>query len=63
MSELVSMGNSLNSIFMHLVEEYTLNSTYNEVAFNENLAIMKENICTKYTYSPINTLALMKSHI
>ena len=27
----------------------TLNSAYNEVAFNETLAIMKENLCTKYT--------------
>ena len=34
----------------------TLNSAYNEVAFNENSAITKENLCTKYTYSPINTL-------
>ena len=41
----------------------TLNSAYNEVAFNKNLAIMKENLCTKYTYSPINTSALMKSHL
>ena len=28
---------------------YTLNSTYNEVAFNKKLAIMKENLGTKYT--------------
>ena len=27
----------------------TLNSAYNEVAFNEKLAITKENLCTKYT--------------
>ena len=27
----------------------TLNSTYNEVTFNEKLAISKENLCTKYT--------------
>ena len=26
----------------------TLNSVYNEVTFNEKLAIMKENLCTKY---------------
>ena len=38
----------------------TLNSAYNKVTFNENLAIMKENLCTKYTYS-INTSPLMKS--
>ena len=41
----------------------TLNSAYNEVAFNENLAITKENLCTKYTYSPLNTSALTKSHL
>ena len=29
--------------------QYTLNSTYNEVAFNEKSAITKENLCTKYT--------------
>ena len=28
---------------------HTLNSTYNEVIFNEKLAIMKENLHTKYT--------------
>ena len=27
----------------------TLNSAYNEVAFNEKSAITKENLCTKYT--------------
>ena len=27
---------------------YTLNSVYIEVTFNEKLAIMKENLCTKY---------------
>ena len=27
----------------------TLNSAYNEVTFNEKSAIMKENLCTKYT--------------
>ena len=27
----------------------TLNSSYNKVAFNEKLAITKENLCTKYT--------------
>ena len=34
----------------------TLNSAYNEVTFNEKLAIMKENLCTKYfpfTYNDI----------
>ena len=33
--------------------EYTLNSTYNEVAFNQNSAIMKENLCTKYSHNDI----------
>ena len=28
---------------------HTLNSTYNEVTFNEKLPITKENLCTKYT--------------
>ena len=28
---------------------YTRNSAYNEVAFNEKSAIMKENLRTKYT--------------
>ena len=27
----------------------TLNFTYNKAAFNEKSAIMKENLCTKYT--------------
>ena len=40
---------------------HTLNSAYKEVACNENLAITKENLLTKYTNSPINTLALTKS--
>ena len=34
----------------------TLNSTYNEVAFNEKLAITKENLYTKYfpfTYNDV----------
>ena len=41
----------------------TLNSTYNEVSFNEKLPITKENLCTKYTLLPINTLPLMKSRL
>ena len=44
-------------------ENYTLNSAYNEVTFNEKLPIMKENLCTKYTLLPINTSFLMKSHL
>ena len=40
----------------------TLNSTYNEVAFNEKLAIMKENLHTKYTpFTYIMMSPLMKS--
>ena len=45
------------------VFQYTLNSAYNKVACNENLATMKENLCTKYSYSPINTSPLTKSHL
>ena len=41
----------------------TLNSAYNEVAFNEKSAITKENLCTKYFHSPIMTLPLTKSHL
>ena len=41
----------------------TLNSTYNEVTFNEKLPITKQYLHTKYTYSPINKLPLMKSHL
>ena len=32
-----------------LSSQNTLNSVYNEVAFNEKSAITKENLCTKYT--------------
>ena len=32
-----------------LIDSYTLNSAYNKVAFSKKLAIMKENVCTKYT--------------
>ena len=37
---------------------YTLNSTYNEVAFNEKLPIRKENLCTKYTPFTYKYIAL-----
>ena len=40
---------------------HTLNSAYNEVAFNEKSAITKENLHTKYTYSHISTSSLMKA--
>ena len=36
----------------------TLNSAYNEVAFNEKSAIMKENLHTKYTPFTYNDVAL-----
>ena len=36
----------------------TLNSAYNEVAFNEKSAIMKENLCTKYTLFTYNDVTL-----
>ena len=38
----------------------TLNSAYNKVAFNEKLAIMKENLCTKYTPFTHKHIALNK---
>ena len=40
---------------------YTLNSTYNKVTFNEKLAIMKENLHTKYTLFTYNDVALNES--
>ena len=36
----------------------TLNSAYNEVTFNEKLAITKENVCTKYTTYTYKYIAL-----
>ena len=42
---------------------YTLNSAYNKVAFNKKLAIMKENLHTKYTPFTIMTSPLTKSHL
>ena len=36
----------------------TLNSAHNEVAFNEKLAITKENLCTKYTPFTYKYIAL-----
>ena len=36
----------------------TLNSTYNEVIFNKKSAIMKENVCTKYTTYTYKYVAL-----
>ena len=40
------------------VKVYTLNSAYNEVAFNEKSAITKENLCTKYTPFTYKYIAL-----
>ena len=37
----------------------TLNSAYNEVAFNEKSAITKENLRTKYTPFTYNDIALI----
>ena len=39
-----------------ITEQHTLNSAYNEVAFNEKLAITKEHLCNKYfpfTYNDV----------
>ena len=36
----------------------TLNSAYNEVAFNEKSPITKENLCTKYTTFTYKYIAL-----
>ena len=36
----------------------TLNSAYNEVAFNEKSVIMKENLHTNYTSFTYNDIAL-----
>ena len=36
----------------------TLNSTYNEITFNETSAITKENVCTKYTTYTYTYVAL-----
>ena len=41
----------------------TLNSTYNEVIFNENSAITKENLHKKYFPFTYKDIALIKSHL
>ena len=38
--------------------QITLNSTYNKVTFNVKLAIMMENVCTKYTTYTYKYIAL-----
>ena len=40
--------------------QITLNSAYNEVTFNKKLAIMKENLPTKYTLFTYDDVALNK---
>ena len=47
-------------ILQTAVKTITLNSTYNEVTFNEKLAITKENLCTKYTPFTYKYIALNK---
>ena len=39
-------------------ETATLNFAYNQVTFNEKLAITKENLCTKYTPFTYKYIAL-----
>ena len=45
------------------VTKNTLNSAYNEVAFNEKLPIMKKISAPNIPLSPINTSPLTKSHL
>ena len=47
------IGNSHEYMQIH-----TLNSAYNEVAFNKKLAITKENLHTKYTPFTYNDVTL-----
>ena len=48
-----------HNIWKHVfVWQRTLNSTYNEVAFNEKSAITKENLRTKYFPFTFNDVAL-----
>ena len=42
---------------------HTLNSAYNEVAFNKKSAVKKENLHTNIPHSPIMILPLTKSHL
>ena len=44
----------------HIKNAHKLNSAYNEVAFNEKSAIMKENLCTKYMPFTYKYIALNK---
>ena len=52
------MGNCIHWGFPKILSaRCTLNSAYNEVAFNEKSAITKENLCTKYTPFTYNDVA------
>ena len=44
----------------HVQGSDTLNSAYNEVAFNEKSPITKENLCIKYTPFTYKYIALNK---
>ena len=48
---------------MHLCTVHTLNSAYNEVTFNEKLAIMKKTSAPNIPHSPISTSSLTKTHL
>ena len=54
------IGNQKDNIKLPKLYMYqiTLNSTYNEVAFNKKSSIMKENLCTKYTPFTYKYIAL-----
>ena len=43
--------------------EITLNSVYNEVAFNKKSVIPKENLCTKYFPFTYKYVTLNESHL
>ena len=46
------------TFYKYVYSFHVHNSTYNEVAFNEKLAITKENLHTKYTPFTYNDVAL-----
>ena len=48
------------SISNSKTEAITLNSTYNDVTFNEKLAKMKENLYTKYAPFTYNDITFNK---
>ena len=57
---ILPMLNDLKLSTIKYDRECTLNSTYNEVAFNEKSAIMKENLHTKYTPFTYNDITLIE---